>query len=84
MPRGGTDARARRQAPVQLSAELQDLLGCGETLPRTEMVKQLWAYIKANELQNPKNKSEILPDSKMKPVFGSKPFTVPHLPAVAI
>jgi len=59
-----------------LSEPLQDLLGCGETLPRTEMVKGLWSYIKSNDLQNPKNKSEILPDSKMKKVFGAKPFTV--------
>ena len=61
---------------MALSEPLQELLGCGETLPRTEMVKGLWAYIKDNGLQNPKNKSEILPDAKMKKVFGAKPFTV--------
>ena len=55
-------------APVRLSSELQDLLGSGETLPRTEVVKQLWAYIKGNELQNPANKSQIIPDDKMKKV----------------
>ena len=41
-----------------------------------EVVKQLWAYIKSNELQNPAKKSEILPDGKMKKVFGKEPFTV--------
>ena len=64
------------QAPVRLSDELQQLLGSGETLPRTEVVKQLWAYIKANDRQNPSNKKEIIPDSKMKPVFGKDKFTV--------
>ena len=64
------------QAPVRLSDELQQLLGSGETLPRTEVVKQLWAYIKANDRQNPSNKKEIIPDSKMMPVFGKKAFSV--------
>ena len=41
-----------------------------------EVVRQLWAYIKSNELQNPAKKSEILPDGKMKKVFGKEPFTV--------
>ena len=61
---------------MALSEPLQELLGCGETLPRIEMVEGLWAYIKDNGLQNPRNKSEILPDAKMKKVVGAKPFTV--------
>jgi len=63
-------------APVRLSESLQNLLDPpGDSLPRCEVVKQLWAYIKSNELQNPENKSQILPDAKMKKVFGKSPFT---------
>ncbi|KAJ3550007.1 hypothetical protein NMY22_g670 [Coprinellus aureogranulatus] len=39
-------------------------------LSRPQVVKQLWVYIKGNELQNPSNKREIMCDSKMKAVFG--------------
>lgn len=41
-------------------------------LPRTEVVKKVWAYIKKHSLQNPKNKRNILADEKLKPVFGGK------------
>lgn len=36
------------------------------------MVKQLWVYIKKNNLQNPANKRNILADEKLKVVFGGK------------
>ena len=61
-------------APVGLSKELADLLGSKE-LPRTEVVRGLWQYIKANELQNPEKKSEIIPDAKMQRIFGKDNFT---------
>jgi upstream activation factor subunit UAF30 len=41
-----------------------------ERLSRPQVVKQLWDYIKKNQLQNPENKKEILLDDKMKAVFG--------------
>ncbi len=39
-------------------------------LPRTEVVKKLWAYIKKNNLQDAKNKRNINADDKLKPIFG--------------
>ena len=44
--------------------------------PRTEVVKKLWAYIKKNNLQNPKNKRNILADEKLTKVFGKKEVTM--------
>jgi len=41
-----------------------------ENLSRPQVVKQLWVYIKGNELQNPENKREILCDVKLRAVFG--------------
>ena len=41
-------------------------------LPRTEVVKKLWDYIKKNKLQDQKNKRNINADSALKPVFGGK------------
>ena len=41
-------------------------------VPRTEIVKKLWVYIKANKLQDKTNKRMINADAKLKPVFGGK------------
>jgi len=41
-------------------------------MPRTEVTKKLWAYIKKNELQDKKNKRQINADDKLKAVFGGK------------
>ena len=57
--------------PLNLSAELEAVVGKGP-LPRTEVVKRLWVYIKKNNLQNPANKRNILADDKLKAVFGGK------------
>jgi upstream activation factor subunit UAF30 len=57
--------------PLNLSPELEAVVGKGP-MPRTEVVKQLWVYIKKNDLQNPANKRNILADDKLKPVFGGK------------
>lgn len=57
--------------PLNLSAELQAVIGKGP-MPRSEVVKKLWDYIKANKLQDPKNKRNINADAKLKPVFGGK------------
>ena len=51
------------------SAELAAVIGSGAAA-RTEVVKKLWAYIRKNNLQNPKNKRNILADEKLKKVFG--------------
>lgn len=57
--------------PLNLSLELEAVVGKGP-LPRTEVVKQLWVYIKKNNLQNPANKRNILADDKLKAIFGGK------------
>ena len=56
---------------MALSAELEAVVGKGP-MPRSEVVKELWAYIKKHNLQNPKNKRNILADDKLVPVFGGK------------
>ena len=38
----------------------------------SEVTKNIWAHIKKNKLQNPKNKREILADEKLQPIFGGK------------
>jgi upstream activation factor subunit UAF30 len=43
-----------------------------EPLPRSEVTKKIWAHIKKNKLQNPKNKCEIIADEKLQPIFGGK------------
>lgn len=53
------------------SAQLAEVVG-SKPLPRTEVVKKLWAYIKKNGLQDKKNKRNINADDKLKPVFGGK------------
>ena len=57
--------------PLTLSPELEAVIGAGP-MPRTEVVKQLWVYIKKHDLQNPKNKRNIIADEKLLPVFGGK------------
>ena len=53
------------------SAELAAVIGAAAAA-RTEVVKKLWAYIKKHNLQNPKNKRNILADDKLSKVFGKK------------
>ena len=53
------------------SATLAEVVG-SKALPRTEVVKKLWAYIKKNDLQDAKNKRNINADAKLKAVFGGK------------
>ena len=57
------------QQPLTPSPELAAVIGAG-TVTRGDMVSKIWAYIKKNDLQNPKNKREILADDKLKKVFG--------------
>jgi chromatin remodeling complex protein RSC6 len=53
------------------SAALATVVGSAP-LPRTQVVKKLWAYIKRNRLQDAKNRRMIIADAKLKPVFGGK------------
>lgn len=57
--------------PMQLSEELEAVVGKGP-MPRSEVVKALWVYIKKHDLQDPKNKRNINADDKLKKVFGGK------------
>jgi chromatin remodeling complex protein RSC6 len=57
--------------PVQPSAALSEVVG-SKAIPRTEVTKKLWAYIKKNGLQDKKNKRMINSDDTLKGVFGGK------------
>ena len=57
--------------PVTPDATLAAVVG-SNPLPRTELTKKLWAYIKKNGLQDKKVKTQINADDKLKPVFNGK------------
>jgi upstream activation factor subunit UAF30 len=57
--------------PMTLSADLEAVVGKGP-MPRSEVVKALWVYIKKNNLQDQKNKRNINADANLKKVFGGK------------
>lgn len=57
--------------PVQPDAALAAIVG-SKPLPRSEMTKKLWDYIKKNGLQDAKNKRNINADDALKVVFGGK------------
>jgi len=59
--------------PVKLSADLADIVG-GEEMPRHEVVKRMWQYIKDNNLQDPKNRQMIKCDDKLSKVIPTKKF----------
>ena len=56
--------------PVQPDSVLGAIVGT-TAMPRTEIVKKLWDYIKANNLQDANDKRTILADAKLKPLFGA-------------
>jgi len=51
------------------SAELAAVIGA-TPVPRTEVTKKIWDYIKKHDLQDPKNRRNINADAKLKPLFG--------------
>ena len=57
--------------PLKVRDELAAVVGKGP-MPRSEVVKALWVYIKKNDLQDPKNKRNIVADENLKKVFGGK------------
>jgi chromatin remodeling complex protein RSC6 len=67
----GRKPNAAFMAPVQPSDTLAEVVGA-KPIPRTEVTKRLWAYIKKNRLQDPKNRRMINSDATLKPVFGGK------------
>jgi chromatin remodeling complex protein RSC6 len=57
--------------PVTPDAELAAIVG-KDPLPRPQVIKKLWAYIKAEGLQDAKNRRTINADDRLRPVFGGK------------
>jgi chromatin remodeling complex protein RSC6 len=57
--------------PMTPSPALSEVIG-SKPVPRTEVTKKLWAYIKKNGLQDQKNRRMIKADDSLKPVFGGK------------
>jgi len=57
--------------PMTPSPALSEVIGA-KPMPRTEVTKRLWAYIKKNKLQDAKNKRMIKADTPLKAVFGGK------------
>ncbi|HEY4483963.1 MAG TPA: SWIB/MDM2 domain-containing protein [Candidatus Paceibacterota bacterium] len=57
--------------PMTISSDLAAVIGKGP-MPRSEVVKKLWVYIKKNDMQDPKNKRNIIADANLKKVFGGK------------
>jgi len=64
-------ANAAFMAPVSPDSALAAVVG-DKPMPRTEITKRLWAYIKKNGLQDQKNRRMINSDASLKPVFGGK------------
>ena len=57
--------------PLKVSAELAAVVGAGP-MPRTEVVKKIWVYIKKHDLQDAKNRRNINADANLLKVFGGK------------
>ena len=61
--------KSKFMQPMKISEELAAIVGRGP-MPRTEVTKKLWAYIKSNKRQDPNNLRNIIPDDKLAKVFG--------------
>ena len=72
---GGGKANALQKA-LQPSEELAAVVGGPAPQPRGEVVSKVWDYIKANNLQNPEDRREILADDKLRKVFGKDRVTM--------
>ena len=64
-------ANAAFMKPVTPSDALAEVVG-SKPIPRTEVTKKLWAYIKRNGLQDAKNRRAINADEKLRPLFGGR------------
>ena len=64
-------ANSALSKPMTLTPALAAVVGAGP-MARSDVVKQLWVYIKANNLQDPSNKRNIMADEKLKVGFGGK------------
>lgn len=66
-----TKANSAFMKPLNISPDLAAVVGKGP-MPRSEVVKALWVYIKKNNLQDPQKKRNIIADANLKKVFGGK------------
>jgi chromatin remodeling complex protein RSC6 len=57
--------------PLKPSAELAAVIGA-DPLPRTEVTKKIWEYIKKHDLQDAANRRNINADDKLRPIFGKE------------
>lgn len=67
----GTKKRGICWEDLDLSDELKHIIG-DKPRPRTQVVKDIWTYIKEHNLQDTDNKKEIICDDKLRPIFGDK------------
>ena len=74
-PKAGGGRANALQKPLTPSKELAEIVG-SDPLPRGEVVSKVWEYIRKNDLQNPKDRREILADDKLKTVFGKDKATM--------
>jgi upstream activation factor subunit UAF30 len=68
---GESKARGGIAKPVQPDQQLAAVVG-NDAMPRTELTKRVWDYIKKNNLQDSENRRMINADDKLKPIFGGK------------
>lgn len=64
------EKKPRKTASLHLSQDLADIVG-SETMSRGDVLKKIWDYIRAHNLQDPNNKRRILTDAKLAKIFGS-------------
>ena len=69
--RKGARRKSAFMAPVKPSPALAAVIGA-KSVPRTQVVKKLWLYIKRHKLQDKKNRRNINADAKLKVVFGGR------------
>ena len=72
---GAREARGGIAQPVTPDKELAAIVG-KEPLPRSEMTKKIWDYIKKNNLQDAQNRRNINADDKLRPIFGKDQVTM--------
>ena len=70
-PKKAASAKSALSKPVQPDAALAAVVG-KDPLPRTELTKKLWEYIRKHELQDPKDKRNVRADEKLLAVFDGK------------
>lgn len=69
--KSGRKPNAAFMAPLNINPPLAEVIG-NKPLPRTEIIKKIWDYIKKHNLQDKNNKRMINADDKLKPLFGGK------------